>query len=45
VFVAEQREDAKAPYERLVTPREEVYPVVDPEVASKLELSGCDRDP
>ena len=28
-FVAEQRANAKAPYERLVTPREDVYPVAD----------------
>jgi hypothetical protein len=35
-FVAEQRANAMAPYERLVTPREEVYPFTDPEVAARL---------
>ncbi|WP_165248077.1 DUF4291 family protein [Paludisphaera soli] len=38
-FVAEQRENAMAPYERLVTPREEVNSVPDPEVASRLGSS------
>ena len=32
-FVAEQRANAEAAYERLVTPREDVYPVADPKVA------------
>ena len=27
-FVAEQRANAVAPYDRLVTPREEVYPIM-----------------
>jgi hypothetical protein len=44
-FVADQRSNARTPYERFVTPREEVYPVVDPQVSSKLGLSGYDRDP
>jgi hypothetical protein len=35
-FVADQRANATAPYERLVTPREEVYPVAEPEVAARL---------
>jgi hypothetical protein len=35
-FVADQRANATAPYERLVTPREEVYPVAGPEVAARL---------
>ena len=35
-FVAEQRANAEAPYERLVTPREDVYPVSDTEVATRL---------
>jgi hypothetical protein len=35
-FVAEQRANALAPSERLVTPREEVYPVADPQVAARL---------
>jgi Domain of unknown function (DUF4291) len=38
-FVAEQRENATAPYERLVTPREDVYPVSDTEVATRLGVS------
>jgi hypothetical protein len=38
-FVAEQRANAKAPFDRLVTPREEVYPVADSEVAARLGLS------
>ena len=40
-FVREQRAHAAAvPYERLVIPREEVYPVADADVATKLGLSG-----
>jgi hypothetical protein len=35
-FVAEQRENARRPYDRLVTPREEVYPVTDPVMAARL---------
>jgi hypothetical protein len=38
-FVQEQRVLAKAPYEGLVTPREDVYPVVDPAVAARLGVS------
>jgi hypothetical protein len=38
-FVAEQRENATAPYERLVTPREDVYPVSDAEAATRLGVS------
>jgi hypothetical protein len=38
-FVAEQRANASAPYDRLVTPREEVYPVSDPDSAVRLGLS------
>jgi hypothetical protein len=34
-FVAEQRPNA-APCDRLVTPREDVYPVAEPEVARRL---------
>jgi hypothetical protein len=38
-FVAEQREHARAAsYAQLITPREEVYPVVDPAVAARLGL-------
>jgi len=38
-FVAEQRANAKAPFDRLVTPREEGYPVADPDVAARLGAS------
>ena len=38
-FVAEQRTNAEAPYERLVTPREEVYSVSDTEAATRLGVS------
>ena len=37
-FVAEQKANAVAPYERLVTPREEVYPVYDPKTVARLGL-------
>jgi hypothetical protein len=43
-FVAEQRANAAAPYGRLVTPREEVYPVADPEVVARLGLSKPEGD-
>jgi hypothetical protein len=39
-FVREQKAQAKAPYDRLITPREETYPVADPEVAKRLGVSG-----
>lgn len=40
-FVREQHAHvAKGAYGELVMPREEVYPVTDPEVASKLGVSG-----
>jgi hypothetical protein len=35
-FVREQKANAKDPYDRLVTPREDVYPVADPKVAKRL---------
>jgi hypothetical protein len=38
-FVAEQRAVAEAPYKQLVTPREDVYPVADADVASRLGVS------
>jgi hypothetical protein len=38
-FVREQSEHAKSPYAFLVTPREEVYPVNDSEVAARLGLA------
>jgi hypothetical protein len=34
-FVAEQRVNAASPFERLTTPREEIYPVTRPEVAAR----------
>lgn len=40
-FVAEQRQHAKSsPYDQLITPREEVYPVTDPIVVAKLDISN-----
>jgi hypothetical protein len=42
-FVREQRANAVESYERLVTPREQVYPAADPEVARRLGVSGCDN--
>ena len=38
-FVTEQRANAVALYERLVTPREDIYPVAGPEVATRLRIS------
>jgi hypothetical protein len=38
-FVADQRADLVAPYDRLVTPREEVYPANEPGIAARLVLS------
>jgi hypothetical protein len=38
-FVRKQRANAVAPYERLITPREEVYPVAESEVARRLGVS------
>lgn len=39
-FVAEQRAHAHPPYTSLVTPREEVYPVADVEVARRLGVDA-----
>jgi hypothetical protein len=39
-FVREQSQQARSPYERLITPKEKVYPVNDPEVAARLGVSG-----
>ncbi len=41
-FVREQRANAVAPYDRLVTPREDVYPVADIEIARRLGLSSME---
>ena len=38
-FVTEQRAHAMAPFDRLVTPREEVYPVAEPDVAARLGVA------
>lgn len=43
-FVAEQRSNARAPYEGLVTPQEDVYPVIDSEVAGRLGVSSTIED-
>jgi Domain of unknown function (DUF4291) len=39
-FVREQSQRSRSPFDRLITPKEEVYPVNDPEVARRLGLSG-----
>ena len=39
-FVREQSQHARSPYDRLITPKEEVYPVNDPEVAARLGLTA-----
>jgi hypothetical protein len=38
-FVREQNEFARSPFDRLITPREEVYPVNDPDVAARLGVT------
>jgi hypothetical protein len=43
-FVAEQRAKAEAPFDRLFTPREDIYPVADPEVIARLGLSRLDDE-
>jgi hypothetical protein len=40
-FVGDQKANAVAPYDHLVTPREEAYPVADNEVARRLGVSGA----
>ncbi len=39
-FVREQREHAKSPFDRLITPKKEVYPVNDPEIAARLGVAA-----
>jgi hypothetical protein len=39
-FVRQQSEHAGSPFDRLITPREEVYPVNDPEVAARLGVTA-----
>jgi hypothetical protein len=41
-FVRKQSQHARSPYSRLITPREEVYPVTDPKVAARLGLKVDD---
>jgi hypothetical protein len=41
-FVREQRTNAAAPYDPLVTPSEDVYPVADIQVAKRLGVSPTD---
>lgn len=43
-FVSDQRANAKAPYEWLVTLKEEVCPVAEPEVAFRLGVSELARN-
>ena len=43
-FVHEHHTNAVAPYERLIRPREDVYPVADVEVASRLGVPGSSPD-
>jgi hypothetical protein len=38
-FVAEQKEHARSPFDKLITPAENVYPVNDPEVAARLGVT------
>lgn len=38
-FVREQSEHARSPFDRLITPKEDVYPVNDPEVAARLRVT------
>jgi len=39
-FVREQSEHARSPYDRLITPREDTYPVNDPEVSARLTVTA-----
>ncbi len=38
-FAREQSQHARSPFARLITPREEVYPVNDPDVAARLGVT------
>jgi hypothetical protein len=42
-FVRERSQHARSPFDRLITPKEEVYPVNDPEMAARLGVT--DRGP
>ena len=44
-FVREQSQHARSPYDRLVTPREEVYPVNDPRLPHGWAWQLGDHDP
>ncbi len=39
-FVTEQRANAKSPYEHLVTPTEDFYPVANPDFAARMGVSS-----
>jgi len=39
-FVREQSQHARSPFDKLITPKEEVYPVTDPEVSARLGLAA-----
>lgn len=44
-FVAQQHPYARSPFDKLVTPREEVYPVADPDVARRLGVATVAGSP
>ncbi|MHC5541805.1 DUF4291 domain-containing protein [Singulisphaera rosea] len=44
-FVAEQRSNAVAPFDRLVMPRDAVYRIEDPKVAARLGISEWSQAP
>jgi len=39
-FVREQSQHARSPFDKLITPKEEVYPVNDPDVAARLGVAA-----
>jgi hypothetical protein len=39
-LVREQSQHATSPFDKLITPNEEVYPVTDPEVAARLGVAA-----
>jgi hypothetical protein len=39
-FVRQQSEYARSPFDRLIIPREEVYPINDPAVAVRLGVAS-----
>lgn len=44
-FVTRQRPHARPPYQDLISPREEVYPVADPDVARRLGVTSVAGPP